>query len=203
MADAENVVISASGALNGTAPLAELMLAEGGNGNIAAGQVLKVGLPVTAADSLKDGDEVTYTLSQGDTILSTCKDTVHVGAYMVPEKMASVISIPGTDDYRVSLTVTNKGNQEGTTDVSSYTYNQGGQTEDAGDVKECSYKDGKILTPGESAEISFIMRDAVYTGDGVRMIGIQTGGGYGQAVEGMLPDRVEAMESSSRGVPGK
>lgn len=194
MADAANVVLSASGALNGTAPLAELTME--GNGNIAAGQVLKVGLPVTAADSLKDGDEVTYTLSQGDTVLSTYKDTVHVGAYMVPEEMASVISIPGTDDYRISLTVMNKGNQEGTTEVSSYTYNQGGQ--DTGDIKECSYKDGKILTPGGSAEISFIMEDAAYTGDGIRMIGIQTGEGYGQAVEGMLPDRVEAMESSSQ-----
>lgn len=194
MADAENVVLSASGALNGTVSLAELTVE--GNGNIAVGQVLKVGLPVTAADSLKDGDEVTYTLSQGDTVLSTYKDTVHVGAYMVPEEMASVISIPGTDDYRISLTIMNKGNQEGTTEVSSYTYNQGGQ--DTGDIKECSYKDGKILTPGGSAEISFIMEDAAYTGDGIRMIGIQTGEGYGQAVEGILPDRVEAMESSSQ-----
>lgn len=198
MADAENVVLSASGALNGTAPLAELMIEEDGNGNINAGQVLKVGLPVTAANSLKDGDEVTYTLSQGDTVLSTFKDTVHVGAYMVPEEMASVISIPGTDDYRISLTVMNKGNQEGTTDVSSYTYNQSGQTEEANDIKECSYKDGKILKPRESAEISFIMKDAAYTGDGMRMIGIQTGEGYGQAVEGMLPDRVEAFDNVSK-----
>lgn len=198
MADAENVVLSASGALTGTAPLAELTMEENGKGTIGAGQVLKVELPVTAAESLKDGDEVTYTLSQGDTVLATYKDAVHVGAYMVPEEMASVISIPGTDDYRISMTVMNKGNQEGTTDVSSYTYNQSGQTEDADDVKECSYKDGKILKPRESAEISFIMKDAAYTGDGIRMIGIQTGEGYGQAVEGILPDRVEAMESSSQ-----
>lgn len=201
MADAGNLVLTASGALNGSSPLAELNMEDDGNGNLAAGQALKVALPVTAADSLKDGDEVIYTLSQGGTVLSTYKDTVHVGAYMVPEEMASVISIPGTDDYRISLTVMNKGNQEGTTDVNACTYNQSSKEND--DIKECSYKDEKILRPGDSAEISFVMEDAAYTGDNLRMIGIQTGEGYGQTVEGMLPDRVEAMESSGKrpGIP--
>lgn len=201
LTEEKDLTLSASGALNGTAALAELIgeqngtLTEGEE-SLASGQAKKLMLPVTAADSIQDGDEVVYTISQNGVELSRFTDTVHKGAYMVPQEMAEVVSIPGTDDYQISMTVMNMGNQEGTTDVHSYTYDQGVQAEKNSDTAECDYQDETVLNPGDTTVISYIMKGAAHTDDGIHMIGIQTGDGYGQAVEGMLPERIEAMEGS-------
>ena len=205
LADAGNLTVTASGAFNGSAPLADLVDTDGGEetaGTILAGQMQKVMLPVTAADSLQDGDEVVYTVSREGTVLSAVTDTVHVGAYMEPQEMASVISIPGTDDYRISMTVMNKGNKEGTASVHSYTFDQGVSSKDGESRKEYDYHDKNILQPGDSAVISFVMEDAAYDDKDMHMIGIQTGEGYGQVVEGVLPVRVEALGGST-GIPKK
>ncbi len=50
--------------------------------------------------------------------------------------------------------------------------------------------------------ISFVMEDAAYDDKDMHMIGIQTGEGYGQVVEGVLPVRVEALGGST-GIPKK
>lgn len=198
MKEVDNLVLSASGALNGSASVTELIEKEDGiaNKNLAAAEVRKLALPVTAADSIQDGDEILYTLSRNGKEIARFKDTVKLGAYMVPEEMANVVSIPGTDDYQVSLTVMNKGNQAGTTNVHSYTYEQGVQAEEGKSVKECDYKSETVLKPGDTTVISYIMKDAACAGDNIHMIGVQTGDGYGQSVEGMLPERVEAPKSN-------
>lgn len=194
MKEVDNLVLSASGALHGSASVAELIEKEDGiaNKNLAAGEVRKLMLPVTAAASIQDGDEVLYTLSRNGNKIASFKDTVQLGAYMVPEEMASVVSIPGTDDYQISLRVMNKGNQSGTTAVHSYTYEQGVQAKEEKDTKTCDYQSETILKPGDTTEISYVMKDAACADDNIHMIGVQTGDGYGQIVEGMLPERIEA-----------
>lgn len=195
LGDADDLVVSASGALNGTASLKELIAENESDeaGSLNAGQEITVKLPVMAADSFEDGDEVVYTVSRNDEVLFTFKDTVRKGAYIVPGEMANVISIPGTDAYHVSLTVTNMGNQEGETQVHSYTYNQGVQTDEECALKEYDYKDEKNLSPGETTVISFVMKNVAHTDDGIHKIAIETGDGYNQMVEGILPERMETL----------
>lgn len=200
LADADNLTITASGALNGTASLADLIRTgdegEKADGTILAGQMQQVMFPVTAADSFQDGDKVLYSVSKDGTVLSTFTDTVKMGAYIVPQEMADVIPIPGTDDYQISMTVTNHGNKEGSTNVHSYTFDQGVSKKNAANAKEYDYKDESILQPGDCTVVSYIMENAAYHDDDMHMIGIQTGDGFGQVVEGMLPARVESINQT-------
>ncbi len=202
MAEEKGLVLTASGALNGSAALEELTREQTQSGTftegedtLASGQVMKLMLPVTAADSIQDGDEVVYTLSKNGTEIYRFTDTVHKGAYIVPQEMADVVSIPGTDDYQISMKVMNMGNQEGTTNVHTYAYDQGIRSENE---TAFDYQDETVLNPGDAAVVSYIFKAESRTDDGIHMIGIQTGDGYGQSVEGMLPERIEGMQSSAQ-----
>lgn len=203
LVDAENITVSASGALEGSATLSELTQTEEETG-VQSGEEQKIHLPVKAAKDISDGDKVTYRISRGDEVLETYEDSVKVGAYMVPEEMASVISIPGTKDYLVTTRVINKGNREGTTDLVYYNYTQGTQLSGSGSSKEnrvYENSDKTVLQPGESASLTYRMENAAYTGTGLRMISVQTGDGYDQAVEGELPRMAAAPVDENTGNP--
>lgn len=199
MVDADNLVISASGAVNGSASLKELVGADqlAGSGVLSAGKLVKVKLPVKASDSFADGDEVVYTISRNGKTLETYKETVRKGAYIVPQKMPHLVSIPGTNHYQVSMTVTNIGNQSGTTDVKAYTFDQGIENKSNGESRTFDYKDNTVVTPGGTAVLSFVLKNVAHKDDALlHMIGFMTGDSYNQSVEGALPDRRESLRNA-------
>jgi len=201
----EDIKITASGAFEGSASLSDLAVAQGTtntDSHIAAGELLNVTLPVKAAAKIADGDKVTYTVSQKDKVLATSTDTVKLGAYMVPMEMSNVVSIPGTDDYDITTKVINKGNSEGTTALTYYTYTQGTQLDEAGETKESDQgktytcNDTQMLKPGETTVISYRMENAAYQSSGIHKISVSAGEGYDQVVEGELPEAAASLDGT-------